>query len=295
MIPIIQTLDINQDGFVSDFKNSKLIWGGFDTSVISISSSNVKISNLDLKIREKHSKPIVVIGDKTKMINTIIFDSVNISSSSDLFSITNVKNVLFNNCVFTTKDLRSNIFVLSNVYSISIINCRLNGGDSVIVNQDNVSGYLTRSKVYNANYLFYFDGESNTRWKVSKCHFNNIENMLGGKFDKDKNQFVTDSNQFHSSNSENLTNGLNQYNDNLAIKSRDIFGDIGNIFGGGGSGSGGGSGGGSGSGGSGIGLGIFSKSFSITQILIFIAVAFVILVIIIVLIVFIVRIAKGRS
>ncbi|HVW99030.1 MAG TPA: hypothetical protein VHA52_01105 [Candidatus Babeliaceae bacterium] len=288
MIPIIQTLDINQDGFVSDFKNSKLIWGGFDTSVISISSSNVKISNLDLKVREKHSKPIVVIGDKTKMINTIIFDSVNISSSSDLFSITNVKNILFSNCVFTTKDLRSNIFVLSNVYSISIINCRLSGGDSVIVNQDTVSGYLTRSKVYNANYLFYFDGESSTRWKVSKCHFNNIENMTGGKFDKDKNQFVTDSNQFHSSNSENLTNGLNQYNDNFVI-SRDIFGDIGSIFGGGGSGSG--SGGGTG----GIGLGIFSKSFSITQILIFIAVAFVILVIIIVLIVFIVRIAKGRS
>lgn len=278
--PMVQALDITQDGFSSDFKSRKLLWTGLDIPVIDITASNVNLSNFDLHVRDNRTTPIVMIGDRTKMIENITFDSLSISCNCNLFMITNAKNIIFSNCIFTVHDIRSDIFTLSNCYSITLTNCRLSGGNSAFTDANEVTGTLSKTKVNNVSFLFYFKPDSMSKWKVTNSSLNNIQHMIGGE---GSSQFITASNNFHSSCSDGLKNGLNDYIESDTT-SRDIFSTIGSTVGiGGGS-----------STPSGGGFGFLSGSYSITQILTFVAIAFVILIIVIVIIVFIVKLAKGN-
>lgn len=283
IIPLVQTIQIDQDNFISDFKKTKLIWNSFDEPLINIQANDVTISNIDLHVKSINKSPSIVIGNSTKMIENITFNFVTISCNSDVLQIMNVKNIKFNNCVFKSKSIRTNIFTLLNVYNISINNCIINGGNSTFLLDGTTDGFITKCKVYNTDFLFNFSPQSISKWKVTNNSFNNIQNMINNK--NQNNLFITSNNQFHSSNSTGLYNNLNEFNQDI-LTSRDLASAFGGFFGGGG--------GGTSSTPSipSTPTSVLGKSYSITQILTFIAISFVLLIIVILIIVFIIRLAK---
>lgn len=280
IIPLVQTIQIDQDNFISDFKKTKLIWNSFDEPLINVQANGVTISNIDLHVKSINKSPSIVIGNSTKLIENITFNFVTISCNSDVLQIMNVRNIKFNNCVFKSKSIRTNIFTLSNVYNISITNCITNGGNSTFLLDGTTDGSLTKSKIYNTDFLFNFSPQSISKWKVVSNSFNNIQNMVNNK--SQNNLFVTSNNQFHSSNSIGLYNNLSEFNQDI-LTSRDAASAFTSFFGGGTTTT------------PGIPstpTSVLGKSYSITQILTFVAISFVLLIIVILIIVFIIRLAK---
>ena len=287
--PLVKTIQIDQDNFISDFKKNILIWSSFDEPLINIQANNVTISNLDLHVKDNNKSPAVVIGNSTKMLDTITLDSITISCISDVFHILNVKNIKISKCIFRSKDIRTNIFVLSNVFNIIIDNCIIDGGNcSFLVND--TTGMLSKNKISNSDFVFNFTSGS-SRWKVINNNFNNIQNIVSNK--GNDNLFITYGNQFHSSNSKGFLNNLNEFTEDQ-LTSRDPLTSIGGIFGLGGGIPGTGTGTTPGTGTTTTppipsvpGLSsLTGGSYSITQIITFVAISFVLLVIVIVIIVF---------